>query len=129
MAEVAVEKTDDEMAGADAGVAVHERAINPGPLDDGGDIGCEIRDGAGPARQFVQGRNQVGGKPGGIDLEPFADAMDVGVRQLEQLMEPVGGLDVGVAAHLAKDRGAFDGFVANGVKLAKQSGPFDFCHK
>ena len=57
------------------------------------------------------------------------DAVDVRVLVLQQLVEPMNGLDVGVAAHLAEDGGAFDGFVAEAVQLAEEGGAFDFRHK
>src|SRR5262245_32918104 len=58
----------------------------------------------------------------------FDDAVDVGVLRLEQLMEPMGRLNVWVAAHLAKDGGTFDAFVGDGVEFAEEGGASDFSH-
>jgi hypothetical protein len=41
----------------------------------------------------------------------------------------MGGFDVGITAHFAKDGGAFDSFIANAVELAEQGGAFDFSHE
>src|SRR5688572_19001874 len=58
----------------------------------------------------------------------FNDTMDVGVRVLEQLVQPMNRLDVGIAAHLAEDGGAFDRLVTETVELPEKCGAFDFSH-
>src|SRR6478609_6673548 len=57
------------------------------------------------------------------------DAVHVRILALEQLMQPVDGFDIRIAAHLAEDGGAFDAFVSERIKFAEQGGPFDFSHK
>ena len=57
------------------------------------------------------------------------DAQHVGILLLQQLVQPVDRLHVGVAAQLAKDGGGFDGFVTKRVELAEQGGAFDVSHK
>src|SRR5687768_8538937 len=103
MPELAVHEPDDQVSGPGLGFAEQEGAINPCALDDIGNIGREIRNGGGTARKLVQSGDQVGRESRTVELEMLEDAMDVRVLVLEQLMQPVHGLDVGIAAHLAKD--------------------------
>jgi hypothetical protein len=43
-------------------------------------------------------------------------------------MKPMDGFDVRIAAHLAKDRGAFNRLVAQTVEFAEERCPFDLSH-
>jgi hypothetical protein len=56
------------------------------------------------------------------------DVVNVRILSLQELVEPVHGFHVGVAAHLTKDSGTLDGFIADAIKLAEESGAFDFSH-
>jgi hypothetical protein len=47
---------------------------------------------------------------------------------LQNLLQPVIELHVGVAAQLAEDGGAFHGFVRKAVEFAKQGNPADLAH-
>src|SRR5687767_10282068 len=105
MPELAVHEPDDQVSGPGLRFAEQEGAINPRALDNVGNIGREIRNGGGTARQLVQSGDEVGGEPRTVELEMLEDAMDIRVLVLEQLMQPVHGLHVGIAAHLAKDGG------------------------
>ena len=126
--QLAVEETNDQVSGPDLGIAKHQGRENPGALDDGGDIRGEIGDSSRAARKPVQGGDEVGSQAGAIELEVLENAVQVGVLVLQQLMEPVNGLDVRIAAHLAENRGALDGFVGEAVKFPEKSGSFDFSH-
>ena len=55
-----------------------------------------------------------------VELEVADDAVQVGVGRLEDLLNPVHQLDVGIAAQLAEDRGALDRLVAKAVEFAEQ---------
>ena len=63
-----------------------------------------------------------------VDFEVPDDAVQVRIRQLQDLVQPVHELDVRIAAHLAEDGGAFDGLVSQAVELAEQCGTTDFAH-
>ena len=56
------------------------------------------------------------------------DGVHVGSVVLEQLRQPVHELDVGVAAQLAEDGGAFDRLVGERIELAEQGDATDFTH-
>jgi hypothetical protein len=45
----------------------------------------------------------------------FDDSQKVGIRLLEKLVNPMNHFDVRIAAHLAKDGGGFDGFIAQRI--------------
>ena len=91
-------------------------------------MGREIADGGRAARQSVQCRDQVGGEARRIEAEVLDDAQHVGVLLLQELVQPVDDLDVGVAAHLAENGGGLDGFVAERIEFAEECGAFDFSH-
>jgi hypothetical protein len=57
------------------------------------------------------------------------DAQHVRIRLLQELVQPMDGLDVSVAAHLAKDGRCLDGFVPDWIQFAEQRGAFDFSHR
>src|SRR5256885_14363910 len=116
------------MAGANLELAEHERAVNPGAFNDVGNVWRKIRDRGRATREFVERGYEIARDLGWVQLEMFDDAMDVGVLRLQQLMQPMDGFDVRVATHLAKDRGAFDSLVGNGVKFAEEGGASDFSH-
>jgi hypothetical protein len=80
----------------------------------------QIGDGGGTPGQPVQGRGHVAGQSRRLDLELADDAVEVGIRQLQELVEPVHQLDVGIAPQLAEDGGTLDGFVAQAVQLSEQ---------
>jgi hypothetical protein len=65
---------------------------------------------------------------GGFQTEVLDDVVDIGVFQLQDLVNPVYQLNVGIAPHLTKDGSAFDGLVADAVEFAEQGGTTDFRH-
>src|SRR4030095_13747483 len=70
----------------------------------------------------------VAREAGRIDLEVPDDAVQIGIRRLQNLLHPVHQLDVRVPAQLAEDSGALDGFVGEAVQFAEQGGTADFGH-
>ena len=118
------------MAGADLGFAEQQRAVDPAVLD--GRLECAARNRRWRWRRAAAGRaRRPGPRPAreASRLKCLMMRMHVGVGLLEELVQPVDGLDVRIAAHLAEDGGAFDGLVADGVELAEKSGAFDFSHR
>ena len=73
-----------------------------------------------PARELVEGRGHVGRQPRGIDLELADDVMEVGVLELQDLVEPVNQLDVGIAAQLAERGRALDRLVGQTVQFSEE---------
>ena len=61
-----------------------------------------------------------------IDVVVAHDAMQIRIGLLEDLMHPVGELDVRIAAHLAKHRRALEGAVRELVELSKERHAADF---
>ena len=125
---ISLEVRNDEMSGANLIFAVHERGINVSLLERGLDVRREVADGRGPARQTVQSGDEVCCEARRIKAEMLDDSQGIGVLLLEELVQPVDGFDVGVAAHLAEDGGGLDGFVADGIEFAEQCGAFDVSH-
>ena len=123
-----LEDADEDVPDAHAPFAKQERAVDPRPLDGFLQMRRKVGDGRGPARQPVQRGGDVGGEPAGVNAEMPGDAVQVGVRELRDLVNPVDQLDVGIAAQLAEDGGVLDGFVADAVQLAEECSAFDFSH-
>src|SRR5262249_16963060 len=128
VAQLAVQEADNDMAGADLEFAEHEGTVNPGALDDIGDVGREIGNRGRAARELVERGDQVGGDARWVELEMFDDAVNVGVLGLERVVEGMEGFDVRVATHLGEDGGTFDGLVGDGVEFTEQGGASDFSH-
>jgi hypothetical protein len=63
-----------------------------------------------------------------IDFEVPKNAQQVGVVLLQQLVQPVHQLDIGVAAQLAKDGCTFQGLEQERVKFSKKGESTDFRH-
>ena len=93
------------------------------------DVGGQIGDRRGAARQPIERLGQVAREPRRVDRECPHDAVQVGVLQLQDLVQPVHELDVGIAAQLAEDGGAFDRLVAKAVELAEQCNAADVTHE
>ncbi|MOA38471.1 hypothetical protein D3C78_1601600 [compost metagenome] len=91
-------------------------------------MGRQVGDGGRTARQAVQRIAHVLGQAGGLHIELADQLMQVRVRQLEDLVQPVHQLDIRIAPQLAEHRGGFDGPVGEAVQLAEQRGATDFAH-
>src|SRR5438445_174871 len=100
------EEADDQIAGPDLVFPEEQRAEHPAPLHRGFDVRRKVGDRGRAARQLVQRADKVGRQARGIELKMLDDAVDVRIGQLQQLVKPVDGFDVRIAAHFAKDRGA-----------------------
>ena len=59
----------------------------------------------------------------------FDNPQHIRVLLLEQLVQPMRCFNVRVAAHLTKDGGGLDGFVADGIEFAEECGAFDVSHR
>src|ERR1700722_6077426 len=117
------------MPGADLRFAVKQSGIKVGLLQGRLDHRGEIADSRGAAGQAIERGDDVGGDSRTVEVEMLDDAQQVGIRHLEELMNPVHDFDVWIAAHLAEDGGGFDGFIAQRIELAKKGGSFDFSHE
>jgi hypothetical protein len=56
------------------------------------------------------------------------DTMKIAILVLQDLMDPVNKLDIGIATQLAEYGGAFHGFIRQRVQFAEQGGAADFRH-
>src|SRR3546814_862148 len=92
---------DDEMPGAQLAFAEHQRAVDPAPLDGLFDVGREIGDGGRAARQALQRVGHVPGEARRVHREVPDDAMQVGILELQDLVQPMDQLDIRIAAPLA----------------------------
>jgi hypothetical protein len=54
--------------------------------------------------------------------------VQVGILQLQDLIQPMNELDVGVATQLREHRRAFDRLVQDWIELAEKLDPTDFGH-
>ena len=113
-----LEGADDQVPRADLVLLEQQRAVHPRPLGGLLQVLRQVADRRGAARQAVQGRGHVGGQAGRVDLETAHDPVDVGVLQLDQLVQPVDQFHVRIAPQLAEHRGALDGLVGDLVELA-----------
>ncbi|EAQ03151.1 63 kDa protein [Pseudooceanicola batsensis HTCC2597] len=98
---------------------IEERPPDPGPLHRVLEMRGQVADRRGPARQRIEGGGHLGRDLAGIQVEVADDAMDVAVLPVQDLMQPVHDLDIRISPHLAEDRRAFDGLVAQGVELSE----------
>jgi hypothetical protein len=67
----------------------------------------QIGDGAGAARQAIERLDDVARQLRLVQREVANDLLQIAVRRLHQLMQPVRQFDVGVTAQLAKRRRTF----------------------
>jgi hypothetical protein len=114
-----LEDADNQVAGAHLVLAEHQAAVHPAALHRFFDMRGQVGDRGRAARQAVEGVGQVTRQTRRLEAELTDDAMQVGVLQLQELMEPVRQFDVGVAAQLAEYGGGLDGLVTNAVELAE----------
>ena len=92
-----LQHTHQQMSGADLTGAEHQRAVDPAPLHRVADVRGEVGNRSGAPGQAVERRGHVAREMGRIDLKFAHDLVQVGVGQLQNLIEPVHQLDVGVA--------------------------------
>ena len=118
-----------DVAGADLRLTEHEARIGPRAFDCVLHVGREIADRGGAARQPVQGVGHILGEPRTVDLEVAHDAMEVGVLKLQDLLQPVLELHIGIAAQLAEHGRALDRLVREAVQLPEERHPADLGHE
>ena len=110
----------DEITRADLGLTEHQRAQHPTAFDRFLDMSRQIGNRGGAARQSLQRVGDIGGQPRRLDVELTHDPMQVGILQLQNLVQPVDQFDVRIAAHLAKNGSGLDRLVTDLVELAKE---------
>src|SRR3546814_5526477 len=119
---------DAEMPCAQLAFAEHQRAVDPAPLDGLFDVGREIGDGGRAARQALQRVGHVPGEARRVHREVPDDAMQVGILELQDLVQPMDQLDIRIAAHLAEHGRTLDRPIAQAVELAEHGDPTDLSH-
>ena len=124
-----LQDTDDQVPGADLRFPEHESSVDPAALDRLFHVRRQVGDRGRAPRQPVERLGQVLCQTRRLHVELADDAVQVRVRELQDLVDPVHQLDVGVAAHLAEHRGALDRFVAHGIELPEQCGTTDLSHQ
>ena len=123
-----LEDADHQVGGAHLAFAEHQAAVDPAALHRFLDMGRQVGDRGRATGQAIQGLGDVLGQASRLDVELADDLVQVGVLQLQDLVEPVHQLDVGVATQLAEHRGRFDRLVGEAVQLPEQLGTTDFAH-
>ena len=98
-----------EMAGAHARCGKLEGGIKPALLDGFFDLRREVRDRGCPARELVERFDDISRQLRIVELEGRADQSEIVPRILQQDVDPVDQLHIGVAPHLAEARRGFDG--------------------
>src|SRR5215813_9993077 len=88
----------------------------------------EVLDGRGAARQALERRLQIAHEAGRVNVEMPQDSMQVRVRQVDDLEEPVGQVDVRIAPELTERDGALGRLEHEGVELAEQGCTADLGH-
>ena len=117
-----------QRAAAHVAGAEHDRSPGPAALDGVVDVGGEVGDGAGAARQRVQRARQVGLQAAAVELESLDEDGQVTGIGLQQLEDPVHQLHVRVAPHLAEHGGRLEGLVGRRAELGEEPGTADFGH-
>src|SRR4030042_71452 len=114
-----LQDANDQVARSNAGVAEQQRSVHPASLHRLFDVRRQIGYGCCAPRQPIQFLDNVLGQLGGIDLEVPDDAVQIGVLQLEDLLDPMGELHVWIASELAEDGGALDALVREAVQFSE----------
>ncbi len=110
-----LQTADDEQASAHLMMVIHQRGVQPGLLDRFVNVAGEIGDAGRAARQAIQRLGKVFGQSSWLELKVFENAVNVGVLQLQDLVQPVHQFDIRIAAQLAESSCALDGFETNCV--------------
>ena len=124
---VVLQHADQQMAAAHPAGLVHQGGVEPALLDRAPDMDREIRR-ARAARQLVERPGQVAVELRRVELEMLHRAVQVGIHLLQDLMQPVRQLDIGIAAPLAVLGCALDRLVGDLGELAEQGCRTDFGH-
>ncbi len=114
-----LQNAGDQVARAHLRVAEHQRPDDPAPLHGLLDLGREVRDRRRAARQPVETVGDVAREPRRVDVELLDDPVQIGILQLQYLMDPMDELDVRVPAHLAEHGRGLYGLVADLIELTE----------
>ncbi len=123
-----LERAVEQMAGADLAGRELQRGVEPAVLHGFLDQGREIRHRSRAARQLIEGGDHVAGELGVVDLEGGADRAQVVAAVLQQDMDPVDELDVGIAPHLGEAGRRLDRLQRRGVQPSEQRRPANLSH-
>jgi len=107
---------------------VHQASVNPGAFGRFLQVRRQVAHRGGAARQRIQRPGEIGRESRVFELEMFQDSPQVGILQLQNLLQPVHQLDVRIAPHLAEHRRALDGLVKQAVQFPKKCGAADLGH-
>ncbi|MDR8775281.1 hypothetical protein FEP92_05702 [Burkholderia multivorans] len=110
----------DQPCAAHATIAMAEGRQHPAALDGRFDVPGKIADRTRAGRQRSQRPRQVALERIAIDIRMAHDPLQVAVRLLEQLVQPVDEFDERVPAQLAETRRRFDSPVELDPELAEQ---------
>src|SRR6266545_7728642 len=88
----------------------------------------EVLDGRCAARQPFQHGLEVTHEPGAVDVEVTQDTVQVRVREVDDLKEPVHELDMRVPPQLAEGDSSLGSLEHERVELAEQRRTADLCH-
>ncbi len=80
------------------------------------------------ARQPIQRLGEILGDAARIQAKMLDDPVQIRILKLQDLMQPVHELHIGIAPQLAEDGGALDSFVADAVQFPEQGNTTDFGH-
>jgi len=116
------------MAGAHLGLAEHQRGIHPRTFDGLFHLRRQVGDRRRATGQAVEGRRQVTGQYGRVDAVMADQSQQVRVGQLQDLLQPVHQLHIGIAAQLAEHGAAFNRPVAQAVEFAEKREATDISH-
>ena len=123
-----LQHAEQERRAANLRLGKHQARIDPSALDGRLDVLGQVADRCRSARQPLERVGEIARKLRGPELETPHDAMDVAVLRLQDLLQPMRDLDIGVAAQLADDRCALERLVKQRIKLSEQSDAADFRH-
>ncbi|MOA07154.1 hypothetical protein D3C78_1268370 [compost metagenome] len=104
---VGFQDAKQQMAAADLCGTELQRTINPGTLYRAVDMLGQIGNRAGTSRQTIQRLDDIARQLRFIQCKVADHLLQVRLRCLHQLMQPVRQLNVGVTAQLAKRRRTF----------------------
>jgi hypothetical protein len=116
------------MPDAHSRLVVFQARVQPPAFDSLLDVDGQVAHRRGAARQSIEALEQVVREPRGVELVVPDDSMQVRIGLLQELVDPMRELYVGVATHLAEDGRALDGTVRELVELAEEGDAADVGH-
>ena len=107
----------NQMPRADLRGFVHQAGIHPRPLHRVFKMLGKVANAARAPWQRIQRIGKIFGHTACIKVKMPDNPVDVAILPLQDLVQPVHKLHIGVAAHFAKNRGPFNGFIPELVQL------------